>query len=129
MPNKGHYHRYKVDPSQLERVQPTYRCALCDDKYITHQEHLESFATGFIPHKYPNDPHTKVIKRLHSFDEAEKKELKANMKEQLDQHLRFRDVNKKFRKDQNQTFYCDICYMECGIYQITFLECGHYFCR
>lgn len=70
-----------------------------------------------------------IRKRMHSFSEHEKLDLLKFNKKDLDQKLRYRKVNKDIYQSNEKTFSCDICYMECNINSIVFLECGHYFCK
>lgn len=32
-------------------------------------------------------------------------------------------------KIYDETFYCKICYSDCDIKEVMYLNCGHYFCR
>jgi late competence protein required for DNA uptake (superfamily II DNA/RNA helicase) len=69
------------------------------------------------------------IKRAQSFHEHEKAELKNAYKEELDSKWRMNKLSKQFLIGDQKTFDCEICYMEADIKTITYLECGHYFCR
>ena len=67
--------------------------------------------------------------RQHSWDESELKDLKVKSKEEFDQKWRMMEINKRFMKNKEQMFYCEICYTDHPVENITYLECGHYFCR
>ena len=67
---------------------------------------------------------------MHSFDECELSEYRGKLKEELEQKYRVCQINKRFNKNNEQSFYCEICYCDgLPIATISYLDCGHYFCR
>ena len=76
----------------------------------------------------PNKQEVKdIAKDLHSFDEHELGELRVKNKDIQRKVVDKECIEAVDERDGN--FECKICYVECPIEQIMYLNCGHYFCR
>ena len=60
---------------------------------------------------------------------GELKGLKETLDLELQSEWRVKEANKKFFQQGVKTFYCEICYCDLPLNEISILECGHYFCR